>query len=368
MALKVNSPLFKAYLALVLIGLIQVYSSSYMYASEVKGWGYYFITRQFLFALLGVGIVLGVSQLPYTWVQRHGWKIWLIAAVGVGLTLISGIGSKAGGASRWLQLPFSFRLEPSEFLKLGFTFLLATLFSKNTVIEFFKMNFYLKALLLIFPFTLLLKQPDFGSFAICLFILATVLFAQGLKLRWFFSFAMSVIPVFYFLVWNVGYRKERILAFIDPWKDTQGRGFQVVQSILTFSNGGFLGKGLGQGQGKLFFLPESHTDFTLAVFGEENGFIGVVVLLLIYAWVSYYGVKLSLAMTEVFDRVLALSLTLLFSFSVLINSGVVMGLLPTKGLTLPFLSYGGSSVIMMSLVFGLLILLEKKLQSQDNSF
>jgi cell division protein FtsW len=159
---------------------------------------------------------------------------------------------------------------------------------------------------------------------------------------------------------SVGYRRQRILAYLDPWIDPQGKGYQVIQSMVTFSRGGIFGEGLGYGQGKLFFLPEAHTDFTFAVFGEEWGFIGVFFLLGLYFLIPLFGLKLSNKIENLYKKILVLSLVMMMTFSSLINIGVSLGILPTKGLTLPFLSYGGSSLIMLSLAFGLLIRYERQ--------
>jgi cell division protein FtsW len=180
-------------------------------------------------------------------------------------------------------------------------------------------------------------------------------------MKWIAILISAVLPLFYFLVMNVGYRRERILAYLDPWIDAKGRGYQVIQSMVTFSRGGFVGEGLGRGQGKLFFLPEAHTDFTFAVFGEEWGFWGVVILVGLYFLIPVYGFRLFQKLDEKFKKVLILSITIMVTFSAVINMGVSLGLLPTKGLTLPFLSYGGSSIIMLSLAFGLLIRYERQL-------
>jgi cell division protein FtsW len=174
----------------------------------------------------------------------------------------------------------------------------------------------------------------------------------------------TALPAFYVLVMSVPYRRARVLAFLDPWADPDQKGFQVIQSMLSFSSGGIFGAGLGQGQGKLFFLPEAHTDFTMAVLGEEIGFIGFISVMALYGFIVVRGFQIALKTENTFRRALALGITITFAFSVFINAGVVMGLLPTKGLTLPFLSYGGSSLVALSLVLGLLLNIEKSLEDE----
>lgn len=213
------------------------------------------------------------------------------------------------------------------------------------------------------PVFLLLKQPDFGSFAIIVLVGFSILFAFGLKWRWIALAAGTIAPAFYFLVMNVDYRRARILSFLDPWADPASRGFQVIQSMLSFHSGGITGVGLGQSQGKLFFLPEAHTDFTVAILGEELGFLGFTAILLIYGFIIFRGIQLSIKSEDVFSKTAALGITMTFAFSVFINVGVALGMLPTKGLTLPFLSYGGSSLVVLSLMFGILINIERNIHN-----
>ncbi|MGE3757541.1 MAG: FtsW/RodA/SpoVE family cell cycle protein, partial [Pseudobdellovibrionaceae bacterium] len=167
------------------------------------------------------------------------------------------------------------------------------------------------------------------------------------------------IPAFYILVMSVPYRRARVLGFLDPWSDPESKGFQVIQSMLSFHSGGLTGVGLGQGQGKLFFLPEAHTDFTLAVLGEEMGFVGFILLMFLYGFIVFKGFQIAIRTGSPFRKAVALGLTMTFALTVFINVGVVLGILPTKGLTLPFLSYGGSSLLTKSLMFGFLLAIER---------
>lgn len=363
---RFHSPFFILQLILTGLGLTQVYSSSFIYAHETMGSGYYFFQKQVLFAVVGLSLSLFVSFISLQFLKKWGWVFFIVSIVGLILTFVPGLSIKAGGAARWIQLPFGFRLEPSEFLKLGFCLWLSSLFLLEETKFILKWPLWLRAGISVLPFFLLLKQPDFGSFALLICIFSFVLFGMGLRWKWIAIAASVILPLFYFLVMQVGYRRERILAFLDPWMDPQGRGYQIIQSMMTFSRGGVWGEGFGQGQGKLFFLPEAHTDFTLAVFGEEVGWMGVLVLLFIYGSVTYLGIRLALLCEDKFCRVLSLALTTLFTFSTFINMGVVMGLLPTKGLTLPFLSYGGSSLLTMSLCFGIFMLIEKEQENLRN--
>lgn len=345
-------------LALMGIGLVQVYSSSFIFAIESRGDGLYFFKRQLVFSFLAVGVLLATASIPFRWLEKFGWLFWPVAAAGVAATMVPGLGIRAGGAARWLQVPAVGVFEPSELLKISLSLLLATYFSRRT--EFLgKSEWPVRAVLLCLPLILVLRQPDFGSFFICCAVFVGVLFAFGLNWKYLVATATVAVPAFCVLVMRVPYRRARITAFLDPWSDPEVKGFQVIQSMLSFQGGGIFGAGLGQGQGKLFFLPEAHTDFTLAVLGEEMGFFGVMMVFALYGYLVLRGLQLAARAENVFAKVLALGLSLTFALSVFINAGVVMGLLPTKGLTLPFLSSGGSSLVMTCFMFGLLLNVER---------
>lgn len=352
-----SSSLFLSIFALLGIGLVQVYSSSYIFAIESYGDGLYFFKKQLVFTFLALfGLVLAV-QVPFSWIRKWGWVTWIAAAFLLLATFVPGLGVRVGGALRWIQLPLGIRFEPSEFLKIAFSFLIAAFVCKHqTALKNIKWGWLV--ILLIAPLFILLKQPDFGSFAIILFVGVALLFTFGLSWKYLAAGATAAIPVFYFLIWRVPYRKARVEAFLDPWSDPAQKGFQVIQSMLSFHSGGLTGQGLGQSQGKLFFLPEAHTDFTMAILGEEMGFVGICLILLLYGFVVFRGFRIAITTDDLFKKTLALGLTTTFALSVFINSGVVMGLLPTKGLTMPFLSYGGSSLLMVCFMFGVLLNIE----------
>ncbi len=355
-----SSPLLLAILTLMGVGLVQVYSSSYIFATESFGNGLFFFTRQLMFSVVAFAALLAAAQIPIRWIEKWGWTLWLIGAFGVVATFVPGLGVKAGGASRWIQLPMGLRFEPSEILKFSFTLLFASLLARQDNL-LGKFKWWGLLLLICLPLVLVLKQPDFGSFAIITCVGVGLLFAFGLKWRYIVTAVMVMVPAFYMLVMRVPYRRARVLAFLDPWSDPEQKGFQVIQSMLSFHSGGITGAGLGQGQGKLFFLPEAHTDFTLAVFGEEMGFIGFLIVLALYGYVALRGFQIASRCEQPFRKALALGVSMTFALSVFINAGVVMGLLPTKGLTLPFLSYGGSSLVTLCFMFGLLLNVEKNL-------
>lgn len=352
-----NSGLFLTVFALFGVGLVQVYSSSFIFATESFGDGHYFFRRQLIFTFVAFVALVVMTQIPLQFLKKYGHVLFLASVAGLLLTFIPGLGVRVGGAQRWIQLPFGSRFEPSEVLKLTYALMLACMVVRHeTVFKNVKMGW--QFLMFVIPLVLLLKQPDFGSFVIIILVSIGVIYVLGASLRWMALGLLSALPALYLLIWNVPYRRARLQTFFDPWSDPAQKGFQVIQSMLSIHSGGLTGQGLGQGQGKLFFLPEAHTDFTMAVLGEEMGFLGIVFLILVYGFLIFRGFQISIQTQDKFKKYLALGLILSFSFSVFINIGVVTGLLPTKGLTMPFMSYGGSSLLAQSILFGLLINIE----------
>jgi cell division protein FtsW len=255
------------------LGLIQVYSSSFIFAHEKFGDGLYFIKRQLVFAAVGAFLMCALWRIPTKWVEKYGIVLAPIAILLLLATIIPGIGVRVGGAKRWLPVIAGVRLEPCEIYKIALPFVLAT-FVTYDLEKFGKWKWAIRASVLGLPMAILMLQPDFGSFTMCVLVIATVVFVNGFPWKYLAMAAAVAAPIFYVFVMMVPYRRARIMAFVDPWQDPMGKGFQGIQSMLTFHSGGLLGVGIGDGPGKLFFLPEAHTDFTLAVFGEETGFIG----------------------------------------------------------------------------------------------
>ena len=340
------------YFFLLVMGVFQVYSVSSIYALEVYQNSWFFVKKQALFALTSAIVFLILSRFPIRWLLILGGLGLIGSLLALMATLVPGVGVNAGGATRWIWLPFGFRLEPGEFLKVGFGFLIFWLLTFKDKIENFSFwwPFSLSFALIIAIF---LKQPDFGSVILLTLSTLVVLFFM-LKRVWpfFLIGALSVSGLLFFVI-QKSYRLERFMTYLDPWRDAQGQGYQIIQSLIAFRKGGWFGEGLGKSESKFFFLPEAHTDFTLAVFAEEWGLIGVMVLLAIFMRFVFISLKLSRQSILESQAISYLSyyLSCLFFFYVFISFSVNMGLLPTKGLTLPFLSYGGSSLLSVTLIF-----------------
>lgn len=351
-------------LSLLGLGLVQVYSSSYILAVENFDNGLHFFYKQGLAIFLGLLVLLGSARLPWAQWERLFIFLWGATTLLLVATLIPGVGVKVGGARRWINLGL-FRFEPSELLKILIPWLFSFIYrhwenvghwSKRPPAWFLWLT----------PVFLLLLQPDFGSFSIILLVVILLLFIVGFSWRYFLWMATGLIPALIFLVVRTPYRLNRVVAFLNPWADPSNSGFQLIQSLMTVRNGGFSGQGIGAGQGKLFFLPEAHTDFTFAVFAEEMGFIGVLGLFFVYGFIFWKTLRIAQRALSNEHRIFVFGGAILFGLNTLFNISVVLGMLPTKGLALPFLSYGGSSVLCHCLLFGWILNLDRQVTAESS--
>jgi cell division protein FtsW len=356
--MQVDRGILLAVVFLLGLGLVQVYSSSFIFATETYGDGLFFFRKQLIFVLIAMGFLLTSWLTPWQRSSQLGITLWFFAVICVIGTFIPGVGLRIGGAHRWLNLPFGLRFEPGELLRVTYPFVLAPLLS-DFAQEKITRDWWVKLIFTLSPLLLLAFQPDFGSFVIVLVLTLGLFIGFGLKWRYILGGLSVVIPTLAIMILATPYRRLRVEAFLNPWADPAEKGFQVIQSMLSFYSGGLTGVGIGQGQGKLFFLPEAHTDFTLAVLAEELGFIGFALLLLVFGFLVFRAFQVALDLKRRRERAIALSIALLLAISVFINVGVALGLLPTKGLTLPLISYGGSSLICTALMVGWLLNLER---------
>jgi cell division protein FtsW len=271
------------------------------------------------------------------------------------LVFVPGIGGAAKGASRWIRFP-GFNFQPSELAKIALIFYMAySIDKKQEKVRFFSTGFLPYMVLLAILLGLLLKQRDMGAALTLVTVAFLMLFVAGTRPRYILGMGVLAIPFVCYLVMTESYRLRRIKAFLDPWKDPTDSGFQIIQSWLAFGNGGVIGQGLGEGKQKLFYLPEAHTDFILSVVGEELGLIGVLVITAMFFLLVQRGMRVALYAQDDFGRYLAFGIVVLLGIEAFVNVGVVTGLLPTKGLALPFISYGGSSLIVSLFAIGVLL-------------
>lgn len=352
---RVDGVLFLAVMALLAFGLIMVYSSSAVFAEDRYGDAWFFVKRQVVFVALGLLAMLAALRFGYQRLVRLGFALLLVTVVLLVLVLIPGLGSAAGGSSRWFRVG-SFGFQPGELAKIAFViFLSVSLTRRKEHIRAFSAGFMPHLVIAGVLIVLLLGQPDFGTAATLAMLLFFMLFVAGTRLSYILASALAALPMAYLLIVGEGYRMRRLLAFLDPWSDRLDKGYQVTESLISFGSGGLVGLGLGEGKHKLFFLPAAHTDFVFSMVGEELGFVGALLVLGLFVVVVWRGLRAALRAPDLFGTYLAFGLTALIALQVLINVGVVVGLLPTKGLTLPFFSYGGSSMICMLFAAGLLL-------------
>jgi len=342
--------------ALTCLGVVMVFSASAVMADKRYHDGFYYLKRQGGFAVLGLFVMFLTMQFDY-----RRWKTLSVYALGLSLllllaVLIPGIGGTAGGSSRWIKLFFGLRFQPSELAKIALIMFMAfSLDRKQDKVKELGKGFLPYMAVLMILIALLLKQPDLGSAVTLCLVAFTMLFAAGTRTSHILAVLLISLPIFYKLVMDVDYRRQRILAFLDPWQDPLHGGYQIIQSLLAFGKGGLSGVGLGNGMQKLFYLPEAHTDFILAVIGEEFGLLGVVIVVCMFFLLVQRAFCVALAAQDTFGRFLALGIGALFGIQATFNMGVVTGLLPTKGLALPFLSYGGSSLLVSLFAVGILL-------------
>jgi cell division protein FtsW len=291
-------------------------------------------------------------------ILKSFYKIILLAIIVLMfLVFIPHIGIDAGGSRRWVNFKV-FSIQPSEFLKIFFIVYLANFLEKKKDIldnNRYSMMFISPFIFMGFLDILLLKEPDFGTSSVLFFITFIMLFAGGVSLVYLIAAASLGSVAAYFLIFTVAYRRDRILAFLHPFHDKSGIGFQIIQSLYAFARGGLFGSGLGNGKEKLFFLPTPYSDFIFSTVGEELGFIGVLMFILLYLILAYRGLKIAIHAPDLFGTYLAYGITCLIALSAFINIGVVLDLLPTKGLALPFISYGGSSLLASCIGIGILL-------------
>jgi cell division protein FtsW len=347
--------LLLAVLALVTLGLVMVYSASAIMAQEKLQDSFHFFKRQLLGASLGFVAMAMALKLGYRRTARLAYPLLLLTLVMLLLVLIPHVGTVAGGARRWIRLP-GVSLQPAELAKFAWVVYLSySLAKKKEKVATFSVGFLPHLLMAGILVILCLAEPDFGSAVCLLFLLFVMLFAAGTRVSYLVGSFLVALPVAYHLVASSPYRLKRVLAFLDPWGHRHDIGYQVAQSLMSVGSGGFFGLGLGESRQKLFFLPEAHTDFIFAIIGEELGLVGAALTIGLYGVILWRGLRAALNASEPFGTYLGLGLTTLIGFQAVVNMSVAMGLAPTKGLTLPFISYGSSSLIIMMAAAGLLL-------------
>ncbi|MDP3210271.1 MAG: putative lipid II flippase FtsW [Methylotenera sp.] len=363
---RINSPsydqsLLWVTLILLGIGLVMVYSASIAIAESDKALGYnssYYLVRQTIFLIVSLTAGFIAFNVPMAWWQKMAPYLFLLGLALLVLVLIPGIGKVVGGSRRWLSL-FVINLQPSEFMKLFAAMYVADYtVRKAAVMDSFTKGFMPMLFVMLLVGGLLLNEPDFGAFAVIAAISISILWLGGINARIFGGLIVLLVVGFVFLIWSSPYRLERVIGFMDPWADPYGKGYQLSHALIAFGRGEWFGVGLGASVEKLLYLPEAHTDFLLAVIAEELGFIGVLTVIGLFVWILMraFGIaKEAIENERYFSALLAQGLGVWIGVQSIINMGVNMGLLPTKGLTLPLMSFGGSGILANCVALAILL-------------
>ncbi|MFD1849143.1 stage V sporulation protein E [Oceanobacillus bengalensis] len=342
-------------LSLLTVGILMVYSSSHIWSEYKFDDQFYYLKRQVLFAGAGIFAMFFIMFIPYNTWQRYAKFILIVCFVLLILVLIPGIGLIRGGAQSWIGIG-AFSIQPSEFMKLGLIIFLASILAAGQkYITSFRKGF-LPCLLLVFTaFGLIMLQPDLGTGMVLVLTCMVMIFVAGARISHFVGLALLGVLGLVGLIASAPYRMDRITAFLNPWEDPLGDGFQIIQSLYAIGPGGLMGLGFGNSLQKYFYLPEPQNDFIFAIIGEELGFIGGSFVILLFLLLLWRGTKIALESPDLFGRLLALGIVSMLAIQAMINISVVIGLIPVTGITLPFLSYGGSSLTLTLCSVGILL-------------
>lgn len=356
---KYNKLLLLAVILISLFGLLMIYSSSNIWAEYKYNDPYKYLKSQAIFLIIGYILMIIISKFPYQNYKKLANIIFLTCTIMLILVLIPGIGTVRNGSRSWFGIG-SLGLQPSEFTKLGLIIFTSKYLANNTKeLKNIKKGVLpiLGVLLLIFG--LIMLEPDFGTGVVIVMTIIVLLFISGVKINFFIKIGILGLLGVIILILIAPYRLERIISFINPWTDPLGSGFQIIQSLYAIGPGGLLGLGFGNSIQKHFYLPEPQTDFIFAIISEEFGFLGVLIISTLFITIIYSGLKISMRCQDNFGKFLAFGITFGLAFQTILNLMVVVGLLPVTGVTLPFLSYGGSSLLISLINIGILLNIDK---------
>lgn len=343
--------LLSVVLFLVFIGVVMVFSASAIVSHEKFDTSYLFLIKQIIWTVMGVFLMLVLARIDYNKLQKFSRPLMVFSFSLLVLVLLI----ESGEIKRWLRFGMV-NFQPSEMAKICLILYIADVLDrKGSKLQDFKKGL-LPILAVVGIFLILIyAEPDLGTAVILGLVVLAMLFMGGVRLFHLLSLVLASIPLLYFAVFHVAYRRERILTFINPWADAQRIGYQIVQALLALGSGGFFGKGLGASRAKLFFLPEPYTDFIFSIIGEELGFLGASLIIFLFVIIAWRGLHIATRAPNQFGNLLAAGITFLITFQAVLNISIVTACLPTKGITLPFLSYGGSSLVFSLAGVGILL-------------
>ncbi len=347
--------LFVVSLILICIGVVMIYSASSIYALERYKDSLFFLKRHLCFLAIGVVLTFFAMCIDYKKLKDYSKPLMLVSLFLLVIVLIPGVGREVSGARRWFRFYF-LSFQPSELAVLALIIYAADYISrKSDAIKTSLLGILPVMLMLGATALLILMQPDLGTVLSVVVVLIVMLFVAGFRPVYIISMILLSLPALYLLIFRVPYRRMRILAFLNPWADPKGSGFQIIQSQVSLGSGGWFGVGLGHSKQKLFYLPAAHTDFVFSIIGEELGLIGTIGVIILFIILIRQGFKVVKNAPDKFGYFLALGLIMMISFRTIVNICVSCGIFPTKGLPLPFISYGGSSFIFDMISIGLLM-------------
>ncbi|WP_025028291.1 putative lipid II flippase FtsW [Caldalkalibacillus mannanilyticus] len=341
-------------LLLLGIGLVMIYSSSQIAAYDKFNDSSFFFKRQVVWAIAGIIAMIMVMNIPYT-VYKKLTPLIILTLFILMVLVLTGLGSTVNGAQRWLDLGFT-KIQPSEFVKLGIIIYLASIYSKKQEhINNFSRGLIPPLVVVAIFFMLILLQRDLGTGMSVIFFTMVMIFCSGAQFKHLFGLGLVCSVIFFIFARTSPYRWQRITSFKDPWAEPLGSGYQLIQSLYAIGNGGVFGNGFGKSIQKYHYLPEAHTDFIFSITAEELGLVGVLVILSLYLFFVLRGITISNRCPDLFGKLLAIGIVAMIGIQALINIAVVSGTLPVTGITLPFLSYGGSSLLLTMVAVGMLL-------------
>jgi len=356
---RLRAQLFMVTAALLAIGVVMVYSASAINAHEFLGDSAYYLKRQLLYLFIGIIASLMIMSADYGVLKKYVKPVLIITFILLILVLIPGISREIAGARRWFRFSF-LSFQPSQVAKLVMILYFADFLSrKHGDIRSFWEGFMPPMIMLGVSVGLILLEPDLGTAVAISIVSFIMLFVAGMKLAHLVPMIVGSIPILLVLILHKAYRMRRITAFLDPWKDPQGVGFQIIQSFIALGSGGLLGVGLGQSRQKLLYLPGCHTDFIFSIIGEELGLLGAGAVIILFVLFIWTGFRIALRARDLFGHLAALGIVSMIALEAIINIAVATGSMPTKGLPLPFISYGGSSLVFDMIGVALLLNIAK---------
>jgi cell division protein FtsW len=357
---KLDGTLLSVTVLLIITGIVMVFSSSAVIASEHYKDMYFFVFRQFVWVMIGAGALIAGLNIDYRTWAKFSMPIMFFALFLLIVVLSPSIGHSVGGARRWIRFS-GFGFQPAEMAKVAVVIYMASVLDRKfTKVQSFSRDLLPPLILVSVMNFLIYKQPDFGTSALIVSVVAGMLFLGGTRIKYLLTGVLLFIPPMIYALVSYGYRKERLFSFLNPFENMKDSGFQLAHSIVALGDGGLTGTGLGKGLQKLFFIPEVHTDFVYAVIGQELGFIGTMGVLTLFAVFTFRGIRIALRHGDYLGKVMAGGLTFLISIQTIINIAVVSGCVPTKGLPLPFVSFGGSSLFFNMFAVGIILNISKQ--------